>query len=746
VTTLVLLVGTGISTYFGITATYEAARARAEKRRADINAERESRERDLAGHHLYAARINLAQVAWERGQIPTLRRELDRLESDPIHREHRGWEWRFLSQFREQALRTFELQSRPTSVVFSPDGRFLYSGERGDKDQQHTLTCWDLSNNQASTPFDERTRIWGLAISPDGRHLATSQNVWDLKTGRSLLSLGNAQSVAFSPDAARVATTGGGHAVSIWNVKTGQRMPLETLAYKYLVARFRPDGRQLAAPVARSLHFWDTTTGQKVGSRTPKGSNADINDIAYSPNGKLLVAARNDGTIVLSDPENLQVLRQWDGHPRSAYSVAFSPDGKQLASGGDEAIKIWDSETGSLLRTLVGHTAQVKCVRYSPDGRLLASASDDHTVKLWDPHVDHSLVMPPPVVQYGVPRAVKAVAFHPDGTRLAIGTQVGSDGVVFCDVGTGRTIRKFAAEQRAFNRATSIAFSGDGRLMATVDVQGIRIWDVETARELKLLHSRDDHALVRAIAFSDDGRLAVGDEEHVITLYDVGSGEILRKLTGHSARICGVVFGPKGKYLVSAAYHEGGEPFYEGAIRIWDATTGEEIRSLPGSRGLMDIALSADGAHFAAGGHDSTIRIFALPSGEELRKIDQVSLVYALAFGPQGRLVSGGFDGVVRVWDFGTGVELYSLKNHTRAITCLSFSRDGRRLAAGSDDTRVSIWDAPAVTDEVRIEREAVGLVTFLFEQGLSRDDVADKISKLQTVPDSIRERALDLL
>jgi WD40 repeat protein len=135
-----------------------------------------------------------------------------------------------------------------------------------------------------------------------------------------------------------------------------------------------------------------------------------------------------------------------------------------------------------------------------------------------------------------------------------------------------------------------------------------------------------------------------------------------------------------------------------------------------------------------------------LPSGEELRKIEQVSLVYALAFGPQGRLVSGGFDGVVRVWDLGTGIELYSLKNHTRAITCLSFSRDGRRLVAGSDDTRVSIWDAPEMTDDVRTEREAIGLVTFLFEQGLSRDDVAERISKLHNVLDSVRKRALDLL
>jgi parallel beta-helix repeat protein len=243
--------------------------------------------------------------------------------------------------------------------------------------------------------------------------------------------------------------------------------------------------------------------------RTLSGHTGSVHSVAFSPDGKILASGSWDWTIKLWDVATGKEIRTLSGHTGSVHSVAFSPDGKILASGSDE-IKLWDVTTGTLLRTLQGHTAFVESVAFSPDGKILASGSWDNTIKLWD-------------------------------------------------VATGTLLRTL---QGHTYYVYSVAFSPDGKILASgSDDHTIKLWDVATGRELRTL--RGHTGGVDSVAFSPDGKiLASGSRDRTIKLWDVATGTEIRTLTGHTSYVYSVAFSPDGKVLASGA---GG-----GEILLWD--------------------------------------------------------------------------------------------------------------------------------------------------------------------------------
>ena len=314
-----------------------------------------------------------------------------------------------------------------------------------------------------------------------------------------------------------------------------------------------------------TIRLWDVATGRPIGNPLT-GHTDQVLSVAFSPDGKTLASGSVDDTVRLWDVATGRPIGQpLTGHAGAVDSVAFSPDGKTLASGSaDDTIRLWDVATGRPIgQPLTGHTDEVNSVAFSPDGKTLASGSLDDTVRLWDVATGRPIGKP----LTGHTEAVWSVAFSPDGKTLASGSS--DDTVRLWDVATGRPIGQPLTGHTG--QVYSVAFSPDGKTLASGSRDDtVRLWDVATGRPIGNPLTGHTEA-VWSVAFSPDGKtLASGSFDHTIRLWDVATGRpIGQPLTGHTGSVNPVAFSPDGKTLASGSTYGADD-----TVRLWDVVTG----------------------------------------------------------------------------------------------------------------------------------------------------------------------------
>lgn len=402
------------------------------------------------------------------------------------------------------------------------------------------------------------------------------------------------------------------------------------------------------------------------------------------------------------------------GHSARVQALAFSPDGRMLASGSDDlTIKFWEVATGKELKTLVGHTADVIFLVFSPDGKRLASAAKgQEAITLWDVRTGKELL-----AIEGVPGDVYQLQFSPDGKSLVSGSY---DGVVkMWDLATGKELRTFQTAEEG-SSIRSLAFSADGELLASGDVLGfVEVWVVSTGKKVRTLQGtdatpvslkmREDLNLVNtkfmdsvdAVVFDREGKTLTTVAANAIRRFEVASGKLLAEISRENKY--GIRQAAANPSNMSVAYAERGyADIGHLPVRVLDLTSGKALSTFMAEEEVESVALSGDGRILACGGfHVGSITLVDAGTGKQIRTLKGHTLdISVLAVSDAGSVIAvGEQEGFIQLWSTSLGqvkplTDQDSVGSSTDGnLMSLALSKDGKTLAAGTSKQTIKLWD-----------------------------------------------------
>jgi WD40 repeat protein len=593
-----------------------------------------------------------------------------------------------------------------TSVAFHPDGAILASGSHDSR-----ITIWDpRTGRQARTLSGHGASVQGIAFSPDGKILASASAdrmviLWDAASGARLRTLsghdGIVHAVVFLSDG-QVASGCSDNTIRVWDVGKGETVrTIEAPSSVLALALDRPSGLLASGLSSGAIELWNTKDFSRT--KTLTGHSGGTRALTFSSAAKLLASGGADGTVRLWDPVAGKQQAQFrPGVSDAVRGLAFSPNGAELAiEGPGFAVGLWNVDSGEAIRALQRHGDLVLDIAFSADGKFLASAGGDGTVRIASVA---SPALPKSLRRQSLPKArAKPVNWavaggedwgdkgrsNVDRTAYFSSVDISPDGLTIAASGGDRRVRIWDVGRRAghvLGRHEAwghcVTFGPYSHFVATAANEGsVWTWSLLSRSGQQIVRYSQP---IRCARYSPNGlqlACAVASEAQVFG----GAGRM--PLSGHTERIRWLDFSPDSGMLATASEDK--------TVRIWDVAMGKVLHVLPHEDHVRTVAFSPDGKTLASGSRDRVVKLWDVdtgqPKGPTARHNFSVSCV---TYRPDGRqLASSGYDGAVRLWDAETlkPQAVLQLGPKQGEIRQVVYTPDGRHLVTANANGTVYV-------------------------------------------------------
>lgn len=538
-----------------------------------------------------------------------------------------------------------------TSVKYFPDGVKLISGGK-----DRALVVWDTDKGRIIKKKENAHRgtIWAIDVSSDGKTIISAGSdstirIWDSKSLSLLRSLPKSEgwinAIDISSDDRYLASGGDNNHLYIWDI--------------------------LAGTIRHTLYLESESDAQN-----------EILSLSYSDDDKYLVSGSYDGTIALWNAETGDLIKQiTDAHEGWVSSVVYKKEIKEtrkqagellFVSGGyDGIIKVWDGKTGQHIDDIYPSTNYqdqvITSLSFSKEGDFLASTSDRETIQLWEFNTRR--------LNLQINDPGQRVVFNPVKNRIAT-------------IGNSQVVKVWNTDVSAKELPTIIDLetSTDGSIMATADSQGkIKLWKSSAATPYKLIDAH--RGSIWTISFQKDNtNLVSGGEDGVVRIWDVETGRRLTQTNLKKGSIYQVLFHPMDIVIVSTEAQ---------TIEVLDASNGTKKQTLKFHKGnITALGTDEQASRFASAADNGEIYIWNFETKKiEHKLLDAENINYSLKFVGDDILISGGYDGYIKIWDLNTGKVIKKLYADKESILEFDMSADQSILAATCLDRKVRVWN-----------------------------------------------------
>lgn len=528
------------------------------------------------------------------------------------------------------------------NLEYSPDGSKLVTVDTGGG-----VRLWSSESGNLLHDLEGHTSgVFAAKFSADGKLLLTGSGdrtarVWSVHTGETLAVLKHDDDrlgwFGFHTDDAQVVTNFES-GIQTWSIETGELV--RSLKCGHPIA-LGPGGRFALARKDGQLSIWSVETGQKVGN--PLQHESRLNEITFSPDGTRVLTGTATGKVRMWSTETGGLCWTAEHHDTVLRMSFDSTESLVLTAAADGVARLWSAETGAPKSKPIWHSSFIKQIAFGPDGGHFVTVDQDAFIRVWSTATGELLKQP---TRFRLDSSLRRIAFHPDGTRLAL-APLNNEAfqIDISDLQSRTPSRQFDCN------ACSLGLSPDGKRILTGGwATDIRLWSTET-------------------------------------------GELLGTPLKYNTVVWSLAFSPVPPYSYALASCS------DGTVRVLDIQSDElkesKILRLHGRKTVRKVAFAPDGKTFATGGWDGTVRIMSTTTWQEIvPTLVHPNHIEDVTFSPDGDLVATACqDGNVRIWSSKTGKPVGAPLEHSDDVLVVTFSPDGKKILTGGRNRRVRIWD-----------------------------------------------------